>query len=145
MVSIPCAFVFQIGAPNPIIEGGDECSRAGYYIQFGRLGFEGRFLTFWCLADEIDPMAFGVQRRRRCGDLGGGTMAAGLSVLHALWAGSEPPSGKIKLGVTGYSQWHHSRKADRYCNLWLYMSGIFMIYRQNYKANGVANDALFAK
>ncbi|KAL6142988.1 hypothetical protein ACLB2K_061263 [Fragaria x ananassa] len=38
---------------------------------------------------------------------------------------SQPPSGKMKLGVTGYSRWHHSRKADRYCNLWLYMSGIF--------------------
>ena len=58
---------------------------------------------------------------------------------------SQPPSGKMKLGVTGYSRWHHSRKADRYCNLWLCMSGIFPVCRQNCKANGVANDALFAK
>ncbi|KAL6212106.1 hypothetical protein ACLB2K_017327 [Fragaria x ananassa] len=36
---------------------------------------------------------------------------------------SQPPSGKIKLGVTGYSQWHHNWKTDRYYNLWFYMSG----------------------
>ncbi|KAL6212107.1 hypothetical protein ACLB2K_017328 [Fragaria x ananassa] len=60
LIAIPCAFVFQIGAPNPVTEGGSECSKAGYYIPFGRLGFEGRFLTSWYLADEIDLMAFGV-------------------------------------------------------------------------------------
>ncbi|PRQ39215.1 hypothetical protein RchiOBHm_Chr4g0422711 [Rosa chinensis] len=57
----------------------------------------------------------------------------------------QPPSDMMKLSVTGsILRWQHSGKVG-ILGIWLHVSSIFPVYHHNCKANGVANDALFAK
>ncbi|XP_024189368.1 uncharacterized protein LOC112193453 [Rosa chinensis] len=88
--------------------------------------------------------------------VGRGGRCPGLCTLSAVsglgrWQAScivkwlQPPSGRMKPSVTEFIfRWQHSGKVGIISLLWLRVSIIFPVCRQNCKANGVANCALFA-